>query len=96
MYNDDTSDVNNPLREIMADPAKRLTYFTHMSEAYAELCNGQAYLMSATPNSVPTDGIWYNTEFPTLKKTGNPGGQVNIVSILSECSFLHLISLVFA
>lgn len=28
----------------MSDKAKRLTYFTHMSQAYAELCNGQAWL----------------------------------------------------
>jgi hypothetical protein len=79
----------------MSDKAKRLTYFTHMSQAYAELCNGQAWLMSGTPDSVPTDGIWFNTEFPTIKKTGNPGGQVDNVSLLSECSFLQRISFAF-
>lgn len=79
----------------MANSAERLTYFTHMSQAYAELCSGQAYLMSATPNIVPIDGIWFKTEFPTLKKTGNPGGRVNVVSLLSECSFLQLISFAF-
>jgi hypothetical protein len=80
----------------MADKdGKRLTYFTHMSQAYAELCSGKAWVMSATPNAVPTNGIWFKTEFPTLQKTGNPGGQVNIVSLLSECLFSQLISFVF-
>ena len=79
----------------MADKTKQYTYFTHMSQAYAELCSGQAYLMSATPDIVPTDGIWFKTEFPTLKKTGNPGGRVDNVSLLSECSFLQLISFAF-
>lgn len=79
----------------MADETKQLTYFTQMSQAYAELCSGQAWLMSATPDFVPIDGIWFKTEFPTLQKTGNPGGQVNNVSLLSECSFLQLISFAF-
>jgi hypothetical protein len=79
----------------MGIPSKKKIYFKNMSEAYAELCSGIAYLMSATPNIVPQDGIWYKTEFPTLKQTDNPGGRVDTVSLLSECLYLQLISFAF-
>jgi len=62
---------------------KQRTYFTHMSDAYAQLCSGDATLMTDQPlDKIPQDGIWGQTEFPALKRTGNVGGEVDLVSSL--------------
>ena len=90
LYKPDQVDTN-PLRDIMKrtengeiSPDTR-TYFEHMSEAYAALCSGTATLLTKNPNSVDMSGIWGQTEFPRLQKTGNPGGQVDRVSFAFPC-----------
>jgi len=37
---------------------------------------------------IPTDGIWYGVEFPTLQLRNNPGGKVYHVSISALTSYL--------
>ncbi|KAJ9653229.1 hypothetical protein H2198_007587 [Neophaeococcomyces mojaviensis] len=89
LYDRDQADTN-PLRDILKPNAHgsnfpdTQTYFSHMSEAFAALCGGTATLLTDNRNNVDMSGIWGQTEFPTLQKTGNPGGQVNRVDACDE------------
>lgn len=58
----------------------RQTYFENMSSAMAQLCDVYALVMTNTPTNVPATGIWGRVEFPTLKQSGNVGGEVSTVS----------------
>ncbi|KAK9762326.1 hypothetical protein K7432_012048 [Basidiobolus ranarum] len=42
------------------------TYFSNMSEAYAKLCSGEGFVMTDDTSLLPNEGIWANTELPTL------------------------------
>ncbi|KAI1075724.1 hypothetical protein F5B20DRAFT_594864 [Whalleya microplaca] len=65
--------TTNKMRCIMQDKTKRQTYFEHMSESMAIMCDVFATVMDPDPHHVRMDGIWGRVEFPTLKKTGNQG-----------------------
>lgn len=71
---------DNRLRCIFADDSTREQYFAHMSEAMAISCDGFATVMTEDVNNIPQDGTWGRVEQPALKRTGNPGGQVDRVS----------------
>lgn len=74
-----TTDLDNPLREIMADPGVQRTYFKQMSKAFALMCSGAASLYTEDPDNIPQDGIWGDTEFPTIMRDSNfdkPNGKV--------------------
>lgn len=43
-------------------------YFELMSEALATMYSGTAYVLTPDVNAIPTDGIWYQTEKPTLTR----------------------------
>jgi hypothetical protein len=43
-------------------------YFEMMSEALATMCSDKAYVLTPDPGNIPTDGIWHNTERPTLER----------------------------
>lgn len=51
-----------------------------MSRAMAMLCDVFATVMTKDVNDIDQTGIWGQVEQPTLKLTGNIGGQVNTVS----------------
>lgn len=55
------------LRCINADPAQKQKYFENMSEAYSLACTGKMLVMTDDPKKLPTEGIWPDIEFPTLK-----------------------------
>ncbi|KAI9765325.1 MAG: hypothetical protein M1839_005525 [Geoglossum umbratile] len=76
---DKDDDPNNPVRCILKDDNLKLTYFENMSRAMAMLCNTFATVMTNDPKKVPLTGIWGRIEQPTLKQTGNPGGQVDTI-----------------
>lgn len=85
-YDDNTEDVDNPLRCIFLDNDNRPTYFSAMSQAMATLCPGpNAYVMDINPEEVYLCGIFGQTEWPTLKErqlnASNPSDAlVNTVS----------------
>ncbi|KAF2430978.1 hypothetical protein EJ08DRAFT_205761 [Tothia fuscella] len=78
-YNDDEKDKKNPLRCIMADAVIRREYFVIMSGAMATLCSTAAIVMTENIDAIDNNGIWGQTERPTLEKTGNVGGQVDTI-----------------
>ncbi|KAH0558550.1 hypothetical protein GP486_004793 [Trichoglossum hirsutum] len=78
LYNGDDNS-GNPLRCIFKDNTMRLTYFENMSRAMAMLCKTFATVMTDDPKNIPQPGIWGRIEEPTLKLTGNPGGQVDTI-----------------
>jgi hypothetical protein len=78
LYNNDENDTNNKLRNIMKN--NKQTYFENMSRAMAQLCDVYALVMTDDPTNVPQTGIWGRIEFPTLKQSGNVGGEVITVS----------------
>lgn len=54
---------------------ERVTYFSHMSQAFASLCNGEATVMDKSINArnkhfnvVNKSGIWFKIEFPRLQR----------------------------
>jgi hypothetical protein len=51
-------------------------YFMAMSKAMAMECSGEAFLMSSSNllenERVPEDGMWWETEFPTLIDGNRP------------------------
>ncbi|KAF2220208.1 hypothetical protein BDZ85DRAFT_303470 [Elsinoe ampelina] len=65
--------------EIAKDGDQVDEYITHMSQAFAELCDGDAKVMAPDPQNVPMDKIWGKVEFPAVQKTDNKGGQINHV-----------------
>lgn len=67
----------------MADKDDRLTYFEHMSEAFAYLCDVFAAVMTETVTKLPQGGIWSRIEFPRLKRADNYG-KVNTVWAINE------------
>ena len=78
----------NPLRCIMTHKAQMGTYFQHMSTAMASLCSGHVHVMDKAVGPGKTsfttlrqDGIWYNQEFPRLKKDGK---AVDITAISED------------
>ena len=81
-YNGDVGDLKNPLRAIFNSTHTTRTYYENMSSAMAQLCGGFATVMTKDPNNIPLNGIWGRSELPTLKRNGNPGGQVHTVSEL--------------
>jgi hypothetical protein len=50
------------------DDGDRTKYFAKMSRAYALKCGGLAMLMTKDPDDIPDDGIWAQTEQPTLER----------------------------
>ena len=66
-----------------------------MSRAMAMKCSFFATLMTRRNTEdgkvditkIPTDGIWYGVEFPTLQLENNPGGKVDHVSISALTSY---------
>jgi hypothetical protein len=78
-YYDGEDNTKNPLRCIFKHDKDRTTYFENMSRAMALSCDVSATVMTNDPANIPQDGIWGRIEQPTLKKTGNPGGQVDTV-----------------
>jgi hypothetical protein len=65
------------------DNGQREGYFRKMSKTYALLCGGCATLMTQDPKNIPQDGIWAQTEQPTLQRTTNfdpPRQTCNVVS----------------
>ncbi|KAG8624421.1 hypothetical protein KVT40_007488 [Elsinoe batatas] len=65
--------------EIAKDGDQVDEYINHMSQAFAELCDGNAKVMAPDPQNVPMDKIWGKIEFPAVQKTDNWGGQINHV-----------------
>jgi hypothetical protein len=61
-----------------------------MSKAYAMLCDVYALVMTKDPENVIETGIWGQVEKPTLQQTGNPGGQVNVVSCYASYPLLQV------
>ena len=80
-------DLTNPLRGIFSDPGERWAYFNAMSAAFAQLCTASACVMAPDTSNkganLNKDGIWYKTEYQTLKRTDNaqqpPVGNVSVL-----------------
>jgi hypothetical protein len=66
LYNDDTVDADNPLRDIMVDPDIRREYFKEMSRAMAAMCSVFATVMTQDITKIPESGIWGQVEKPQL------------------------------
>ncbi|KAF8241422.1 hypothetical protein K440DRAFT_642771 [Wilcoxina mikolae CBS 423.85] len=88
LYNGDLKD-DNPLRCIFKSNTVRTTYFENMSRAMAKLCDKFATVMTKDIHNIPTDGIWGRVEEPTLKETGNIGGQVNY--LIFSCAQIEVV-----
>ena len=54
------------------------SYFRAMSKAMAMKCKGEVFVMTSTDlrggKDVPVQGIWWDTEFPTLIDPKRPEG----------------------
>ena len=81
-YNGEVGDIKNPPQGIFNNTVTTRTYYENMSGAMAQLCGGFVTVMTKDPKNIPLDGIWGRSELPTLKRYGNPGGQVHTVSRL--------------
>ena len=77
-YNNNLDDENNKMRCIMKDKTLRDPYFKAMSHAMALKCDVFARVMSAqTLAKVPKTGIFYNTEYASVRATAEERKQSN-------------------
>jgi hypothetical protein len=77
----------NPVRDIMKLPpgttpenyfiTDRRKYFARMSQAFALLCSEKVTVMTKDVDKIPYQGIWYQTELPTLIREV-PRGQPRV------------------
>ncbi|KAH8653763.1 hypothetical protein BX600DRAFT_440819 [Xylariales sp. PMI_506] len=71
LYNQVTSDLQNPLRGIFASDSQRQTYFENMSRAMAQLCSGEAEVMVSAYPAVTMTGIWGRVEYDEISTGSN-------------------------
>jgi hypothetical protein len=79
LYNADVQDTRNPLRNIFSSAKDTRKYYENMSSAMVLLCGGYATVMTKDISSIPLDGIWGTSEFPTLKRGGRHGESIHTV-----------------
>ncbi|KAM7183847.1 hypothetical protein V8F33_013343 [Rhypophila sp. PSN 637] len=83
--------TSNPLRCIMQNKPLRRQYFAAMSESMAIMCDVFATVMDPNPVSPREDGIWGQTEFPTLKQSGNEGCVNSVAGTNPDGTEVHTI-----